>query len=49
MKVDNYNIANHANFANPATSQGGGDFGTIAGLVAGAVPREFQFGLKLKF
>ena len=49
LKIDNYNIANHANFANPATSQGGGDFGTIASLLAGAVPREFQFGLKLKF
>jgi len=49
LKVDSYNIMNHANFANPATVQGQGDFGTIAGLSVSAVPREFQFGLKLKF
>jgi hypothetical protein len=49
LRVDTYNILNHPNFANPATDQGGGDFGTIAALAVGAVAREFQFGLKLKF
>jgi hypothetical protein len=49
LRVDNYNITNRANFANPNSSQGSGSFGTIAALAAGAVPREFQFGLKLKF
>jgi len=49
LRVDSYNITNRANFANPATSQGAGGFGSIAALAAGAVPREFQFGLKLKF
>jgi len=49
LRIDSYNITNRANFANPATSQGAGGFGTIAALAVGAVPREFQFGLKLKF
>ena len=49
LRIDSYNVTNRANFANPATSQGEGNFGTISSLAAGAVPREFQFGLKLKF
>lgn len=49
LRIDSYNVTNRANFANPATSQGAGGFGTISSLAAGAVPREFQFGLKLKF
>ena len=49
FRADCYNIFNHANFANPSTVQGQGNFGTVASLAVGAVPREFQFGLKLKF
>lgn len=49
FRVDCFNILNHANFANPATSMGAGDFGTIKSTLLGSTGRMLQLNMRLEF
>jgi hypothetical protein len=49
FRTEVFNLTNTANFAQPASTLGGGGFGAISSTTPSATPREIQFSLKMLF
>ena len=49
FRTDFFNIINRANFRNPGSVQGRGDFGRIGGILTGSTGRQIQFSLRFQF
>jgi hypothetical protein len=49
FRTECFNVTNTANFAAPANTLGGANFGQLTQITTGYTPREIQFALRLQF